>query len=198
MDQLHSDKSSLERKLQDAEVELKSIDDSHRQVHSSLTRQSSTNHTEDDSSNLEHTLSNNKNTFHIDDNDDDEGLSDTDSDVVQMKQTLIELKRISSVPTSNNINEKKTELANNNTSPVIRNLSFERTSNQSMIDSGRWSNTMLSTIGNNTFPLGYPSSISKNNFWQSQPSLITRDSVLKAARDVLPPGVIDHLTAKYS
>ena len=63
-------------------------------------------------------------------------LSDTDSDVIEMKQTLNELKHISFLP-----NEKSAKH-----SPIIRNNSFERTSNQSLIDSGQWSNTLLSTI----------------------------------------------------
>jgi hypothetical protein len=167
MDQLRSDKSSLERKLQDAEIELNSS----RQISSSFTRQT------DD----EQTISHNKNTFH-DDDDDDGGLSDTDSDVIQMKQTLNELKHISTLPKSN-INKQKPR-------------SFERTT--SLIDSGRWSNVLLSTMHNNTYPLhNYQSPLTKNNFWQSQPSLITREAVLKAARDVLPPGVIDHLTSTH-
>jgi hypothetical protein len=166
MDQLRGDKSSLERKLHDAETELKTF---------------SSNHINDENSNFEQTLSNTKRTLH---EDDDEALSDTDSDVIEMKQTLNELKHISFHP-----NEKPAKH-----SPIIRNNSFERTSNQSLIDSGRWSNTLLSTITNNTYPLG---TISKTNSWQFQPSLITREAVLKAARDVLPPGVIDHLTSTH-
>ncbi|CAF4076909.1 unnamed protein product [Rotaria sordida] len=214
MNQLHGDKSSLERKLEDAQAELKVIDDSNKQIQSSSIRTFSSNHIDnDDNSNFEQTHSNNKYTFH--DDDDDEGLSDTDSDVIQMKQTLNEYKHISSLSKSNisanNIDEKNhtksmivnlTDLSNNDISPTIQNISFERKSNQSLIDSGQWTNTMLSTTGNNTYPLGmqnlhhYQSSISKNNYWQSQPSLITRESVIKAARDVLPPGVIDRLCSK--
>jgi hypothetical protein len=190
MDQLRSDKSSLERKLHDAQVELKTIDDTNRQIQSSSTRQ-----TDDESSNLEQTLSHNKNTFH---DDDDTGLSDTDSDVIQMKQTLNELKHIS----TSNINERKNATVDltNQVNSFMRTVSFERTSNQSLIDSGQWSNTMLLTINNhnNTYPLQHhQSSLSKNNFWQSQPSLITREAVIKAVRDVLPPGVIDHLTSTH-
>jgi len=96
-----------------------------------------------------------------------------------------------------------TESSNNDVTPVIRNISLKRTSSQSFIDSGRWSNTLLSTISNSTYPLGmqnlnrYHTTISKNDYWQSQPSLITREAVIKAARDVLPPGVIDHLTSTH-
>ena len=197
MDHLHGDKSSLERKLYDAEIELKSIDDSHRQSQPSLTRQSSTNRTEDENST---NLDDNKPIFHIYD-DDDDGLSDSDSDVIEMKQTLTQLKHISTLPTS--LNEQKirktTELSKtNNINPFRRTISYERpSSNQSLIDSGQWSHTVLSTI-NNTYPLShYQSSGSQTNFWQSQPSLITREAVLKAARDVLPPGVIDHLKSTH-
>jgi hypothetical protein len=105
-----------------------------------------------------------------------------------MKQTLNELEHISIHPT------KPTD------SPLIRTNSFDRTSTQSFIDSGRWSNTILSTITNNTYPLPmhhYQSSTSKTNSWQFQPNLITREAVLKAARDVLPPGVIDRLTSTH-
>ncbi|CAF1549109.1 unnamed protein product, partial [Rotaria sp. Silwood1] len=195
MTQLRGDNSSLEQKLQDAQSELKAIDDSNKQI------QLSSNHIDDDNSNFEQTQSNNKYTFH---DDDDEGLSDTDSDVIQMKQTLNEFKHISSFSKPiNNIDEKQhskpktvnlTDLSNNDISSVIQNISFERRSNQSLIDSGQWTNTMLSTIGNNTYPLGIQNLHHyKTNYWQIQPSLITRESVIKAARDVLPPGVIDRL-----
>lgn len=182
MDHLRTDKSSLERKLNDAETELKSIDDSNRV---SFTRQSSINATDNENSNLEQNISDNKTNFHTNNDDDNDGLSDSDSDVIEMRQTLDQLKHISFLPKSN-INEQKSH-------PHI----FEKTSNQSLIDSGHWSNTLLSTIHNNTYPLqNYQSPIAKNQFWQSQTSLITREAVLKAARDVLPPGVIDHLTSK--
>ena len=98
-----------------------------------------------------------------------------------MKETLNELKTISFQS-----NDKS------KTTPLIR--------NNSMRDSGRWSNTLLSTITNNTYPLGMQNLnqySSKTNSWQFQSSLITREAVLKAARDVLPPGVIDHLTSKH-
>jgi hypothetical protein len=182
MDQLRGDKTSLERKLHDSEAELKSIDDSHRQIPLSFTRQSSINQTDDENSHFGQTLSPNKNNF---DDDDDEGLSDTDSDVIQMKETLNQLKHISTTEKSTNVN------------PFLRSISYERPSNSSFIDSGRWSNTISSTM-NNTYPLHqYQSTTSKNSYWQSQPSLITREAVLKAARDVLPPGVIDHLTSTH-
>ncbi|CAF0802679.1 unnamed protein product [Adineta steineri] len=216
MEQLRGEKLSLERKLQDTEAELKTIDSSQRQVQSSHTRKSSTKHTDndDDNSLLDQTFSNNKNTFlNNNDNDDDDGLSDTDSDIIEMQQTLTALKHMSFLPTPNismnnnkkneKINKKSTtiDFVNNDISPILRNIPFERTLNSSLIDSGRWSNTMPSNIGNNTYPLGiqtmqqHQPSVSKNNYWQSQPSLITREAVLKAARDVLPPGVIDHLTS---
>ena len=155
-DQLRHDKISLERKLQDAE-----IDNSNRQIQ-----------IDNETSNTEQ---NNV--------DDDEGLSDTDSDVIEMKLTLNELKNISTLPTT-----KKPEI----NPTFFRSISYEKPSNQSLIDSGRWSNTMLSSITNT-----YQPSLTKTAYWQSQPSLITREAVLKAARDVLPPGVIDHLTSKH-
>ncbi|CAF1302561.1 unnamed protein product [Adineta steineri] len=213
MEQLRGEKLSLERKLHDTEAELKTIDSSQRQVQSSHTRKSSTKHidNDDDNSNVDQTISNNKNTFlNNNDNDDDEGLSDTDSDIIEMQQTLNALKHMSFLPTPNismnkneKINKKSTtiDFVNNDISPILRNIPFERTLNSSLIDSGRWSNTMPSNIGNSTYPLGiqtmqqHQPSVSKNNYWQSQPSLITREAVLKAARDVLPPGVIDHLTS---
>ncbi|CAF5147219.1 unnamed protein product, partial [Rotaria sp. Silwood1] len=52
---------SLERKLQDAQPELKTIDDSNKQIPSSSTRKSSSNRIDDD---------------------DDEEFSDTDSNVI--------------------------------------------------------------------------------------------------------------------
>jgi hypothetical protein len=216
IDQLRGDKSSLERKLQDAKAELKAIDHINQQIQPSLTHKSSSNRIDDDddNSNLEQTLSNNKTTFH--DDDDDEGLSDTDSDMIEMKQTLNELKHMSFLPLStismNNYNEKSlpksttidlAALSNHDVSSATRNISFERTSNSSLIDSGRWSNTISSKIVNSTYPIGmqtlhrHQPSVSKTNYWQSQSSLITREAVIKAARDVLPPGVIDHLTSTH-
>lgn len=210
IDQLRGDKSSLERKLQDAKAELKAIDHINQQIQPSLTHKSSSNHIDDDddNSNLEQTLSNNKTTFH---DDDDEGLSDTDSDMIEMKQTLNELKHMSFLPLStismNNYNEKSlpksTTMDFADVSSATRNISFERTSNSSLIDSGRWSNTIPSKIVNSTYPIRmqtshhHQPSVSKTNYWQSQSSLITREAVIKAARDVLPPGVIDHLTSTH-
>jgi hypothetical protein len=216
IDQLRGDKSSLERKLQDTKAELKAIDHINQQIQPSLTHKSSSNRIDDDdddNSNLEQTLSNNKTTFH---DDDDEGLSDTDSDMIEMKQTLNELKHMSFLPLStismNNYNEKSlpksktidlAELSNHDVSSPTRNISFERTSNSSLIDSGRWSKTIPSKIVNSTYPIRmqtshhHQPSVSKTNYWQSQSSLITREAVIKAARDVLPPGVIDHLTSTH-
>ncbi|CAF5167955.1 unnamed protein product, partial [Rotaria sp. Silwood1] len=59
---------SLERKLQDAQPELKTIDDSNKLIQSSSTHKSSSNRIHDD--------------------DDDEELSNSDSDVIQMKVDL--------------------------------------------------------------------------------------------------------------
>ncbi|CAF5084861.1 unnamed protein product, partial [Rotaria sp. Silwood1] len=105
---------SLERELQDAQPELKTIDDSNKLIQSSSTRKSLSNRIHDD-------------------DDDDEELSDADSNVIQMKQTLNEFKHISflSKPniSMNNIDEKKnhpklktinlTDLQNNDISSVI-------------------------------------------------------------------------------
>jgi len=110
----------------------------------------------------------------------DDELSDTDSDVVQMNLTLNQLKTYS------------VDFSKSNHPQFGRSMSYEKSSNSSLIDSGRWSNTLLSSMNNS-----YLSSTTKNPFWQSQPSLITREAVLKAARDVLPAGVIDHLTSKH-
>ena len=121
----------------------------------------------------------------IDENDD--GLSDSDSDVIEMKQTLNQLK------TLNEFNSPSNSIEFSKVNPFRRTISYERpTSNQSLMETSRWSQTI-----NKTYPLSQQSSVGKTNFWQSQPSLITREAVLKAARDVLPPGVIDHLTSKH-
>ncbi|UJR13443.1 hypothetical protein I4U23_000457 [Adineta vaga] len=208
IDQLRGEKSSLERKLQDTELELKTMDISHPQKSFSIHLDN------DDNSHIDRT-SNNVQTMSQNDDDDDEGLSDTDSDMIEMKETLKALKQMSFLPTptklmSTNYTKPRPksstidliDLKKQDMNPMIQNISFERTSNSSLIDSGRWSNTMPTKITNNTYPIGiqtlqHSPSLSKTNYWQSQPSLITRESVLKAARDVLPPGVIDHLTSTH-
>lgn len=135
----------------------------------------------DDDDNENSNVTENQSTFRaVVDNDDEDRLSDSDSDVIEMKQTLKQLKHLNSSIEFSKVNSQH---------PFRRTISYERP----------MSNTMLSTI-NKTYPLsthGQLSSTNKTNFWQSQPSLITREAVLKAARDVLPPGVIDHLTTKH-
>jgi hypothetical protein len=233
MDQLRSDKASVERKLQDAEIQLKAIDDSNRQVQLSLARKSLANHSDneddddDDDENLnpKQLSSRNKHDFHDDDLD---RLSDTDSDVVEMEQTLKELRQtqleyMSLLPITNidnklNQNMKTTtvdltKLSVADVGPVIRNIremnrnnsrmydSFETTPNQLLTDTGRWSNSMISTLGSNANSSSmyqtlnrFQPTLTKTNHWSSQPTLVTREAVLKAARTVFAPGVIDQLT----
>ncbi|CAF4939926.1 unnamed protein product, partial [Rotaria magnacalcarata] len=69
--------------------------------------------------------------------------------------------------------------------------SYETMPNQVLTDSGRWSNTMMSTLGNNTNSSamyqtvnGYQPILTKTNHWSSQPTLVTREAVLNAARKV--------------
>lgn len=210
LDQLRGEKSSLERKLQDAEFELKTMDSIHRQKPKST----SSRVDNDENSKTEQTFSQFLSASHHneEDDDDDEGLSDTDSDIIEMKQTLNALKHMSFLPTPTEPNHNKprpksstidfSTITKQDTSPIIRNIAFERTPNSSFIDSGRWSSTMPTKGNNNTYPIGVQTlpnspSMSKTTYWQSQPSLITREAVLKAARDVLPPGVIDHLTTTH-
>jgi hypothetical protein len=228
MDQLRTDKASVERKLQDAEMQLKAIDNSNRQTQLPIARKSLTNDSDDDDehSNIEQFLDKNKNGFHND--DDVDRLSDTDSDVVEMERTLKELRQtqleyMSLLPTSN-IDEKQnqnlktktvdlTKLSVADVGPIVRNIrtinrnsprmyeSFETTSNQLLNDTGRWSNSMISTLGNTNSLLMYQTLnpyqpiLSKTNHWSSQPSLVTREAVLKAARTVFAPGVIDQLNS---
>ncbi|CAF3337995.1 unnamed protein product [Rotaria sp. Silwood1] len=237
MDQLRSDKAAVERKLQDAEIQLKAIEESNRQVQLSISRRSLTkgneNDEDDDDDDDEdftpkNLTSKNKNGFHNDD-DEAEQLSDTDSDVIQMEQTLKELRQtqreyMSLLPTSNIDESQKqhiktttidlTKLSVADVAPVIRNIrtinrntprmyeSFETIPNQVLTDSGRWSNTMMSTLSNNTNSSfiyqtlnGYQPILTKNNHWSSQPTLVTREAVLKAARKVFAPSVIDQLTS---
>jgi hypothetical protein len=232
MDQLRADKTSIERKLQDAEMQLRAIDNSNRQTqlsnaHKSLTIGSDHDDDDDDeNSNVEQFLNKNKNSFHND--DDADRLSDTDSDVVEMERTLKELRQtqlqyMSLLPLSN-IDEKHnqhlktatvdlTKLSVADVGPVIRNIrtinrnnprmyeSFETTPNQLLTDTGRWSNSMISTLGNTNSLLMYQTLnryqpiLSKINQWSSQPTLVTREAVLKAARTVFAPGVIDQLNS---
>ncbi|CAF3553130.1 unnamed protein product [Rotaria sordida] len=242
MDQLRSDKATIERKLQDAEIQLKAIEDSNRQVQLSIARKSLINgsENEDDDDDYDDYDENftpkkftnkNKNDFH-DYDDEAEQLSDTDSDVIKMEETLKELRQtqreyLSLLPTSNIDESQKqhtktttidlTKLSVADVAPVVRNIrtinrnmprmyeSFETIPNQLLTDSGRWSNTMISTLSNNNNNNnsslmyqtlnGYQPIISKTHHWSSQPTLVTREAVLKAARTVFAPGVIDQLTS---
>ncbi|CAF2999068.1 unnamed protein product [Rotaria socialis] len=238
LDQLRNDKGAVERKLQDAEIQLKAIDESHRQInlsnaHRSLTNATENNDDDDDDDEDDENFdpkkltSKNANGFH--DNDDAERLSDTDSDVVEMEQTLKELRQtqrdyMSLLPISNIDDKQKqyaktatvdlTKLSVADVAPVVRNIrtinrnaprmyeSYETMPNQVLTDSGRWSNTMMSTLGNNTNSSamyqtanGYQPILTKTNHWSSQPTLVTREAVLNAARKVFAPNVIDQLTS---
>ncbi|UJR33878.1 hypothetical protein I4U23_021299 [Adineta vaga] len=243
IEQITADKASIERKLQDAESQLKAIDNSHRQIQFSNARQSlittSDNESDDDdddgnnSKNLKLDQSSTKhhNGFHHDEDDIDR-LSDTDSDVIEMEQTLKELRQtqleyMSLLPITNLDGKQHSHMKPNTTAtvdfsklsvadvgPVIRNIrtmqrtiprlyeSLEATSNHQLLnDSGRWSNSLISTTGNNTNSLSmyqtlnsYQSTLSKTNHWTSQPNLVTREAVLKAARRVFSPAIIDQLT----
>ncbi|CAF5180489.1 unnamed protein product, partial [Rotaria magnacalcarata] len=42
---------------------------------------------------------------------------------------------------------------------------------------------------------GYQPILTKTNHWSSQPTLVTREAVLNAARKVFAPNVIDQLTS---
>ncbi|CAF1617425.1 unnamed protein product, partial [Adineta ricciae] len=209
LDQLRGEKFSLERQLHDAEFELKTIDSIHRQKQKSTSSRVDNDENSKTEQTFSHIPSASLHNEEEHDDDDDEGLSDTDSDIIEMKQTLNALKHMSFLPTPTDPNHDKprpksstinfTTITKQDTSPITRNIPFERTPNSSFIDSGRWSSTMPTKTNNNTYPIGVQAlpnspSMSKTTYWQSQPSLITREAVLKAARDVLPPGVIDHLT----
>jgi len=210
-------------------LQSRAVDNSNRQTQLSIARKSLTtgsdNDDDDENSNVEQFLNKNKNGFH---NDDDDRLSDTDSDVVEMERTLKELRQtqleyMSLLPLSN-IDQKQnqhlktatvdlTKLSVSDVGPVIRNIrtinrniprmyeSFETTPNQLLTDTGRWSNSMISTLGNTNSLLMYQTLnryqpiLSKTNHWSSQPTLVTREAVLKAARTVFAPGVIDQLNS---
>lgn len=229
---MRADKTSVERKLKDAEMQLKGIDDTNRQTQLSLARKSLTNgggsDDDDDNSHSEKILNRNKNNYHNNNDDDIDRLSDTDSDVVEMERTIKELRQtqleyMSLLPTKN-IDEKYnqnlktttvdlTKLSVADVGPVIRNIrsinrntprmyeSFETTPNQLLNDTGRWSNAMISTLDSTNSLLmyqtlnRYPPTLTKTNHWSSQPTLVTREAVLKAARKVFSPGVIDQLNS---
>jgi hypothetical protein len=226
MDQLRADKTSIERKLQDAEMQLKAIDDGHRQVPTAFIRNNEEEEEDDDDNDENLNVDRNKNGFHND--DDPDQLSDTDSDVVEMERTLKELRQtqleyMSLLPTSNRDEKKNshlkitptvdlTKLSVADVGPVIRNIrtmnrsiprmyeSFETIPpNQLLTDTGRWSNSMISTLGNTNSLLMYQTlnryQPNTTTHWSSQPSLVTREAVLKAARTVFSPGVIDQLNS---
>jgi hypothetical protein len=58
---------------------------------------------------------------------------------------------------------------------------------------------MISTLGNTNSLLMYQTlnryQPNTTTHWSSQPSLVTREAVLKAARTVFSPGVIDQLNS---
>lgn len=230
MDQIQADKVSIERKLRDAEMQLKTMDDSHRPG-STLTNRKSV-HTaresdddDDEDSKVEKLLNRNRNGV----DEDDEQLSDTDSDVMEMQRTVKEIRQarlqtMSLFPTAhfdekNNSHLKTTtgtidlsKLSFGDVAPVNQSLrtiyrsiprtydSFETPANQMFNDTGRWSNTMLSTLTSTNPLLMYQTTpnlyqTSKTNQWGSQPSLVTREAVLKAARKVFAPSVIDQLNS---
>ena len=210
-------------------MQMKSIEDNHRPGSTSTNRKSvNTAHESDDDevdSKLEQFLDRNKNGI----DEEEEQLSDTDSDVMEMQRTVKEIRQarlntMSLFPTSNfderpNSHLKSTtgtidltKVSFSDVAPVIRNLhtlhrtiprtyeSFERPANQFFNDSGRWSNTMFSTLSSTNPLLMYQTTpnlyqTSKTNQWNSQPSLVTREAVLKAARKVFAPGVIDQLNS---
>ena len=217
-------------------MQLKAVHDSNRQVQLSLARKSLTTESkndehnddddDDDDTNLDEFISRTRNIFH---DDTVERLSDTDSDVVEMEQTLKELRDtkreyMSLLPIPN-IGEKSTQhvitttvdltkLSVNDVGAVVKNIrtinrnnpstyeSFETMPSQILTDTGRWSNSMTSTFSNNMNPSslyqplnGFQPFLSKTNHWSSQPTLVTRDAVLKAARKVFAPGVVDQLTS---
>lgn len=229
MDQVQSDKSTIERKLRQAELQVKSIEETPRPASTSTNKKSINTAREsdddDDDSKIEQFLDRNKKGI----DDDEEQLSDTDSDVMEMQRTVKEIRQarletMSLFPTSNS-NERPnsrlksttgtmdlTKVSFGDVAPVIRNLrtiqrtiprtydSFERTSNQLFNDTDRWSNTILSTLTGTNPLLMYQTTpnlyqTSKTNQWNSQPSLVTREAVLKAARKVFAPGVIDQLNS---
>lgn len=107
-----------------------------------------------------------------------------------------------------------TKLSVADVAPVIRNIrsinrntprmyeSLDTIPNQLLTDTGRWSNNLSLTLGSTNSLLMYqtlngykPTTMVKTNQWNSQPSLVTREAVLKAARTVFAPGVIDQLNS---
>ena len=234
IDHLRSDKEAAERKLHDAEIQLRSVDDNHRQEQLSLARKSRMtavdreNDDDDDDdddgefSAARRILGGLKNGYN--DEEDADRLSDTDSDVLEMEQTLKKLRQtqldyMSLLPTSNmNERQKKTatvdltKLSVADVGPMVRSLrtternipaaddSMLGTSSQRLNDTGQWSNTMMSTRTSNANPLlqyqmsnRYQPTLASNHRWGSQSSLVTREAVIKAARKVFAPAVIDQL-----
>ena len=224
MEHLCADKTSLKRQLREAKVELKVINDSHRESPLSSIRKTSVDQTDNDrSGTTELSVHGEWNTLHRDDVDDEE-LSETDSDVVQMKQTLQELQQNErqpmakiSIVSSPIVGMKKKTYAshgaidllnrssNMDDSSCSQNLVTDKTSTAPFVDSGRWTNTLGCSLASRTYPLTmqptlyhYGSSRSMSGSCHFQSSLITREAVLKAARDLLPPGVIDQLSSNSS
>jgi hypothetical protein len=124
----------------------------------------------------------------------------TNLDDKHIKTTTIDLTKLSVADVGPVIRNIRTINRNNNNSRMYD--SFETTQNHFLTDTGRWSNTMGSTLGNNTNSLimyqtlnRYQPSISNSNHWSSQSSLVTREAVIKAARTVFAPSVIDQLTS---
>ena len=223
-------------------MQLKAIDEGRRQGHLLNGKNSSNNQVytengdeEDDdesddikSRSMLHLKSNNHDVNNID--DDPDRLSDSDSDVVEMRQTIKELRNTqlecmshlasSSIKDLNSkkgskgsVNDGKTPVTDA-VSLIVRNLrttepsrsrvyeSSESLFPQPLVDLNGTSNKMMSTfIDNMNSSLRYNSSsryqpnLSQTSQWSSQPTLVTREAVIKAARGVFAPNIIDQIAA---
>jgi hypothetical protein len=237
---LRADKESIERKLHDAEVQLKGIDDAHRQAALSCVTKSrlSSNDDDDDDDNSNNNNNNNNGDIFYSKhglgnkrNAADDRLTDTDSDMIEMQETLKQLRQTQmeymSIRAVDPINDNMfknavqtnqidtTKLSVADVGSFIRNIraahprttriynSFDSLSQQQFNDTIQTLPRMISTLSNDTFVLPLSSTLnrrhsqdlSKTHQWNPTSSLVTREAVIKAARTVFAPGVIDKLTS---
>jgi len=164
---------------------------------------------------------NNNDIDHLSDSDSD--VVEMERTLKELRQTQLEymsLLPLSNITDKSNQSLKTTgkldltKIAVADVAPVIRNIrsinrntprmyeSLDTIPYQLLTDTGRWSNKMSSTLGNTNSLIMYqtlngytPTTTMKTNQWNSQPSLVTREAVLKAARTVFAPGVIDQLNS---
>lgn len=238
---MRGDKEAVERQLQDVQRQLHAVE--HGQPMSKKSKMSTAklavnDDVSDDDEKTDDLISKSVASKRMHDNsinkynndDDPDSLSDADSDVVEMKQTIQELRRTQleyiSTMTASSIKDLRSQIAkknlmndsnrttSNDPNIFVRNMQGTDSLNSKMFDPNElfispttpdlneWSTKMTSTMNRNvnaTLRYGafdrYQPMMAQTSLWNNQPTLVTRDAVIKAARTVFAPNVIDQITS---